>query len=281
MGEQNVQGVWDKPNDVWFVCKLIEYKYAKKMMDEGNIKFGCAYKWIKQAENERQQGQGDLYEGTFATCRYYDIPMIISYLKRDYNVEKRDVEVQFDGKLLYFKRKKTIRLPVYCFYTLRYCDFEVPKKEGNQIIKAEIAAKYFKDFTKKPIEELELEERPTFIMIDNVQEFINRIKEKLICMGCEESEILCNFINYDYNFVKHSLNFNCLYKPPRELFVKDSSFKYQNECRIIVNTKNKLLIEKLLNDSISIGPIEDIAQLSGANIEGLRVEIEGEVYKVK
>ena len=106
--------VWDKPNDVALIFKQTKYKYAKKMMEEGSIKFNCARTWIEIAK-EKGQGQGDLYEGTFATCLPSDVETVMLY-RNKYD----DIEIENDGKFtLYFKRESALELPVFCFYSLK------------------------------------------------------------------------------------------------------------------------------------------------------------------
>lgn len=267
MDEKNVnrKRVWEKPNNVWFFFKQTEYKYAKKMMETGNIKFNCAKTWVDIAK-KKGQGQGDLYEGVFATCSPLDISTALSFHKR-YD----DVESEFIGGTVYFRRKSVMELPVFCFYALKNGVFEVPQREGRQNFKATVPASYFKDFanniTKEQIDKLNEDQLPTIVIINDKLKFIDMIKEKLISMGAKESEILCELIAYDFDFKNNKkFRFNCKYESPQELFIKDKSFIHQSECRIVVNTKNKLLIE-MLKEPIDIGPINDIAYISTTYFE--------------
>lgn len=261
--------VWDKPNDVALIFKQTKYKYAKKMMEEGSIKFNCARTWIEIAK-EKGQGQGDLYEGTFATCLPSDVETVMLY-RNKYD----DIQIENDGKLLYFKRESALELPVFCFYSVKNSAFPVPEKAGYQDIECVVPASYFKDFadnmTEEQIMELDEDERPALVAIDKKNEFLNKIKSKLIFLGAKESEIEIYHIDYRYNFIKNSkIYFECP-NSPDELFLKDSSFEHQSESRIVVNTKNEELIKRLKENEIKIGTLNEVAQLSTTYfIDGIR-----------
>lgn len=109
-------------------------------MDNGTIMFNTARAW---AEMERKdgKGQGDLYEGVYATCGLYDIPSI-----KEYHNAYEDVEPENDGKLVYFKRSSVIDMPAFCFFLLKQSLFNRPVKEGIQKLEAIIHGRYFKDF---------------------------------------------------------------------------------------------------------------------------------------
>lgn len=96
-------------------------------------------------------------------------------------------------------------------------------------------------------------------------------------MGVQESEILVQDIQYKDKHIP-------FYNPagsPKELFLKDKSFSYQSEGRIVVNTRNKLLIDALVQNPIDIGSIEDIAKLSNTYCEqGVLIEMTADVYSV-
>lgn len=261
---------WDNPETVVLFFKQTEYKYAKKMMEEGSIKFNCARTWVEIAK-DKGQGQGDLYEGTFATCLPSDVDSVMLYSNK-YD----DIEIVNDGKLLYFKRKSVLELPVFCFYSLKRSAFPVPKITGHQDIECAVSGSYFKDFadnkTKEQIMKEEEEKRPAIVMIDKKKEFLDRIKSKLHSLGAKESEIKISHIDYRFNFIKNTkYYFNCS-NSPDELFCKDSSFRHQSETRIVVNTKNEHLIKKLKEEEIKIGPLKDIAKISTNYFEdGIRV----------
>lgn len=282
MGDENIdrKQTWFEPDNAWFFFKQLEYKYAKKMMDEGNIKFNCANAWVKIAK-KYGQGQGDLYEGTFATCSLKDVKSKAKYIKM-YD----DVETQKDKSTRYFRRKSIMKLPVYCFYTLKTSAFKLPKEEGSQEIEAEIESEYFKDFarnmTKEQILALPEDERPAIVVIEDKLKFINLIKDKLKSMGVKESEIQCYHINYEFNFIKdRNGNFNCHGESSDELFYKDKSFEHQSETRIIVNTRNKSLIEKL-KKPIDIGPINDISYISTNYFEGgMKTVMNAQIYRMQ
>lgn len=62
--------------------------------------------------------------------------------------------------------------------------------------------------------------------------------------------------------------------PPMELSKKDKRFSYQNEGRIIVNTKNQAAKIYLLNNVVNIGNMSDIAQkIDEYCYEGVHIKV--------
>ncbi|WP_432406570.1 hypothetical protein [Wukongibacter sp. M2B1] len=109
-------------------------------MDNGTIMFNTERARAKM-ERKDGKGQGDLYEGVYATCGLYDIPSI-----KEYHNAYEDVEPENDGKLVYFKRSSVIDMPSFCFSLLKQSLFNRPVKEGIQKLEAIIHGRYFKDF---------------------------------------------------------------------------------------------------------------------------------------
>jgi hypothetical protein len=266
--------VWIKPNEFYAIFRCTNVKYAKALVKTGNIMFNSPKAWVDIAK-KRGQGQGDLYEGVFAVCSIDDTDSILAYRKK-YD----DVLEESDGKLIYFKRESVMNMPVLCFFILKQELFESPKKAGKQTLVANIASSYFQDFaenkTKDEVMALNVKDRPAIVVIDNQRKFIDKIKKKLISMGTLESEILIQTVNYMDKYKK----FCSSEGSPQELFLKDKSFSYQAESRIVVNTRNKELIDSLVRKPINIGSIKKFAQMSTNYFEkGMRVEMDATVYR--
>jgi hypothetical protein len=259
---------WVKPNEAYAALRSTSVEYADGLINDGTIVFNCAKSWVEM-ERKNGKGQGDLYEGIFAACEPLDYELAISYKQRFY-----DVETEFDGKLIYFRRKSVMQMPAYCFFILKQSLFECPEKDGNQKITGHIPGIYFQDFAGgKTIEEIMLlpeKKRPSIVLMNDIDRFIRMIKKKLISMGVNRKDIFVYAISYKD---KHTpfLHYG---NSPRELFLKDISFSHQSECRIVINTTDRSLIDILVGKPINIGPIKEFAQKCDTYLkEGAIVEM--------
>lgn len=265
--------MWDKPDEVHFIMRSTSIKYANTLIDEGAIKFNTPYSWAEYGVT----GRGDIFEGTFAACHQANVQKICEYYKM-YN----DVETQVRNQCIYFRRKRTMNLPCYCFYLLKTSKFELPKEEGVQKISGEIDSKYFKDFmdhkSLEEIEEMKMEDRPSIVIINNPKKFIDMIVEALKKIGVKESEIMIEFVEYQNKEVEHY----CTAESPKELKIKPKAFEHQQEGRIIVNTDNDEIKTILCNGVIKIGGIEDISKKSDTYFEdGIIVEMTADIEELR
>lgn len=174
-----------------------------------------------------------------------------------------------------------MEMPSFCFFMLKQSIFNCSGKEGLQTISAIIPGTYFQDFaggmTLDQIMLLDEEERPSLVVISDMDKFINMIKKKLISIGVQESEILVHSIQYED---KHTPFYNPA-GSPKELFLKDKSFSYQAEGRIVINTRNKSLVDVLVQKPIDIGSIEEFSKQSSTYFEqGILIEMKADVYRV-
>ncbi|NMA82730.1 MAG: hypothetical protein GX962_02575 [Epulopiscium sp.] len=271
-----MNNIWAKPNDLFAILRCTNKKYAKRLVKLGSIKFNTPKSWVEE-EKEKGKGRGDILEGVFAACNMLDVEGIISY-SQQYN----DVYGEIIDGLTYFRRKRTMDLPCYCFFLLRQGLFELPSQEGVQKLSAEISGRYFRDFAdnlkEEEIADLEEDKKPAIVLIHDIDEFIHRVIQKLISMGVKQSEIMLELIEYENKKVP----FYCTANSPKELKLKDNSFSYQEEGRIIVNTDNHKIKEYLNNNPIQIGPLNDIAQMEEVYLyEGAIVEMTADVYKLQ
>lgn len=268
--------MWANPNEFYAILRCTNIKYAKKLMDFGSIKFNTAEEWVKQ-EKEYGKGRGDILEGTFAACNPLDIKNVIRYSK-EYN----DVYGETIDGLTYFRRKRTMGLPCYCFYLLKQELFECPNKEGKQKISGIIPGKYFRDFignrTEEDILKLPTEEQPSIVLISDCKKFIEMIKQKLMSFGLKEYEILYETI--EYGDKRSAFYYNG--KSPKELKLKDNYFSHQAEGRIIINTDNTSIKQYLINNPIEIGCINEISQKKDIYLkDGVLIDMTVNVYKIQ
>ena len=271
---------WDNPNETPFFLRCTSIKYAKKFLKVGSIKFGTPRTWEQDALNSKIIGRGDPYEGTIAFADALDVDHILELHKKYPDTER----IKYGNRTL-FKRTRSMNLPCFCMYDLNMSQFTNPKRDGWQKVNAEIPATYFDDFvehkSKEELESLPEEDRPALIVINNPGELRNRINQYLYSIGCEESEILTALVTY-MDFEKYGTTgwFDFGQKEPKELFLKSSIFSGQSEVRIVVNTDNENVLDKL-KKPIEIGDLSDIAFMTDHFFEeGLSVEMSVNVYAI-
>lgn len=269
---------WIKPNETPFFLRCTSVKYAEPFLEKGSIKFGSPRTWEQDAFESKIIGRGDPYEGTIAFANSFDVDKILELSNKYPDTER----LKYMNRTL-FKRTRSMDLPCFCMYDLKMEQFTKPLKEGWQIVNAKIPAGYFDDFvehkTKEEIEILPVEDRPALIAINKPGEFRNRINKYLISIGCKESEILISLVTY-VDFEKYGENgwYDFAQKEPKELFLKSSIFSRHNEVRIVVNTDNKDVLDKL-KGPIEIGNLSDIAFVSEHFYdEGVVVEMKVDAY---
>ncbi len=268
--------MWDKPNELYAILRCTNVKYARKLVELGSIKFNTPASWV-EAEKKSGKGRGDVLEGTFAACHPLDIENIIIYSN-----QYEDVYGETIGGLTYFRRKRTMKLPCYCFYLLKQDSFEVPQKPGKQKITTIIPGEYFRDFadnfSKEQVLALPEIERPAVVVISDIDQFLGRIHRKLLSIGVKKSEIILEIIEYADKKVPHY----CKKESPKELKLKDEYFKHQVEGRLIINTEDQSVLDYLKSNPIEIGSIEDIAKKADGYIDqGALVEMSADIYKVE
>ena len=251
----------------YMLFKVMEFKYIKKMYDDGEMRFYCPKKWIEQ-EKTYGKGQGDLFEGCFAKdCGDDDREK--SFRKK---YGKNLIVNQKDG-YKYYQLNSTISCPVFCLYSMT----DDILKHNNDIDEAgyggayvEVSGDYFKDFAKNMKKEewdsLPDEEKPVLLIVfgeDNVKQFYTRVRQALRKEhGLCDSNIHIDQVEYGYSRSDGKSFISSRNHPPLELFYKGSEFDYQHEARIVINSKNHK-IDDYQKDYIDvhIGSLHDIAQV--------------------
>ena len=239
-----------------FKCTI--RKYAEDMLD-GNLFFNMPEKWIEIEEISQNKGQGDSLEGTFLTTDENDNSTFISNLKLS-----DDIEHFKKNNKLFFRRKSVKKLFCYCLYGLNDNSF-VEKSEdrfGNVNFCSRIDKNYFSGFSDVKEEEyfkIQEGERPAVVFISNPHEFFERIRNALVELGVKREDVIVSPVEY----VDRNNNSIALLPYPHELLLKDISFKNQSEIRIIINSEDKSIIQKIKenNQIINIGNINDIASI--------------------
>lgn len=128
-------GEWAKPNDFSAAFRLTSSKYADAFLDKGTIKFNTPQSWIDYSK-KYGDGRGDSYEGTLAFCDSLDVERI-SELTQKYesscilNLNTRPLLKEVSGSRLFMKDKRSLELPCFCVYIMKYSLFPCPDGEVN------------------------------------------------------------------------------------------------------------------------------------------------------
>lgn len=260
---------WKNPNDLILVLRCTTLKFAKDLVNLGQIKFSTPKSW----EQYGKQGRGDIYEGTLAySSKFY--PSQYEKLIAKYS---NTCTYELPNRIL-IKNRRDMQLPCICFYGLKTDAFPPPQNEGRNRISTYIDAKYFRDFADNAspaeIAALPPKKQPAIAVIKDWAEFVRRLKAKLNSIGVPDECILVSPVQY-FDFSPYStddswVDLNCT--PPKELFVKSKQdFEYQNELRIVIDTDDPTILD-LLSNPIVIGNLSDIAAVAeGYHPEGIEV----------
>lgn len=255
---------WGNPDDFMMAFRCTKKEFAESFVNKGAIKFNSPESWVNEA-SVKGEGRGDRLEGTIAACNHSEIENF-SQLYQKYK-KYNDLFCTVIDDVAYFKRKKVMNLPCYCFYILKNSMFTCPNEEGKHRLKTTVPSSYFKDFANnlEPEQEEKLpeSEKPSLVIIKDFELFRTRLKKHLFKLGIMEEEIIEISVAY-YDYFQYGRNgwFDLNKEPPFELSVKSMKFIYQNELRFIINTKNIDIKEYLRNNVIEIGSLSDISKIA-------------------
>ncbi|MGN7409860.1 hypothetical protein [Sporosarcina sp. SAFN-010] len=269
------QGVWAEPDSFTSVFRCTSQKYAETFLKKGEIKFSTPSSWVKYAF-EKGEGRGDKLEGTLATFNIFDIDRVVEMYQK-YKKYPDLIRMTVDQRI-YLKRSRDMELPCFCFYILKQSMFDCPNKEGKNILSTTVPASYFRDFMDdldpQEVEKLSKNDKPAVIFIHNYKEFEQRIIKTLMALGLNREEIIITPVRYvDFYENGNSGWWDFGKRPPKELAIKHKRFENQSEARIIINTDNEKIKQKLANP-IEIGSLEDIATVSNTYLhEGISVSL--------
>lgn len=241
-----------------FRCTTLDY--AERFMETGNIRFGMPKEWIDYYK-KHGDGRGDLLEGSFASLFNFD--------KRAFDfckTRRTNVSVTQDERtgIYYFQSNDVLALRTFCLFGLNKSLFsEILEGEDRKLYPTGIIPKkYFEDFSninQENYDNLPKSEKPVLLMINNPHKFFERLKHALLQYGFEQDEFVIQPVNY---IDKHN-QFLIGDIVPGELFVKDSSFDYQSEIRVVLMPRSSKIIKKLekVNGIFDLGSMRDIASI--------------------
>ncbi|MFX4263426.1 hypothetical protein ACOBQJ_14675 [Pelotomaculum propionicicum] len=273
------EGVWANPENFFAVFRCTKEIHAKDFLGKGEIKFNTPNSWVKYAF-EKGEGRGDKLEGTMATFHMFDIEQA-KKLNEKYKNYSDLMRVSI-GERVYLKSARDMELPCFCFYILKQSMFTCPNIEGKHKLTATVPASYFRDFMDnldpREVEKLDQKDKPAVIIVENYQEFEQRIVIGLMALGLKREEIIITRVKY-YDFEGYGQYgwWDFGQKPPMELAIKDKRFESQSEARIIINTDD-IRIRRILEKPIEIGTLKDIALVSNTYLhEGMLIELTADI----
>jgi len=234
--------------------------------------FNTPRSWVQYAKDYMLEGRGDILEGVFAASKLGNKTDIIENNKRFDDVESEYIST---NRLRYFRRKYSMQLPCYCLYYIPTEFFTPVEERGEQFLQFTVPGSYFRDFQDNlSIEDdkkLPKEKQAAVVWITDQDKFKQRILDKLLSLGLEESEIIMRGISYENLHQEFRMKLTTI--SPEELTTKDMRFRNQSEFRIIVDTKKPHIISQL-KKPIQIGDISDIAQyLEGYRYDGILIKL--------
>lgn len=218
-----------------FFIKITQRKYAKALIEKGQIKFSKPRLWVEQFNKDLKAGQGDPLEGVLK----------VKVTKDNHNIKCTR----------YYRNQNDSILDNYtwCCYGLDNLHFVY---KDNNYPKAIIKEKFFKDFesyTKEEEKNIDYDEQLVVIFI-NPQKFVG----KLFTYFKNN-----NYSKYHFHPITYidkrneKINLKCDY--PFELFYKDKYFMNQNEIRCVLESDNSEFYSNLIrhNGIIEIGNLSD------------------------
>ena len=257
----------DKTLHICGVLRCAKYKFNKAFVEKGAIKFSIPQLWANIGKKDGE-GRGDISEGMFVTFDKDDYSYAYKFGKK-YHVPNDDVIIDIWGNRVFYRRKRTMNLPSFCLYGIKYDLFDIKPQVGRQEVQGTINEEYFTAFSNDTNAEdktiLE-EERLSLVYVSNYDLLKERIVSKLKEIGISQEEIIAEPIQY-YEPEKYGNHYwyEITSPQPKELLWKRKKFEYQSEIRIIVNSKNELAMNVLRNEVIEIGDLTDIAKISMIN----------------
>lgn len=105
--------------DLIFCLKISQQKWVEKLSN-GEAWFGAINEYIKKAENNNNNEQGDKYEGVFARCKKNSILVKESQLRFG-----EDLEIIDDGEYCFLRRKSSRLMLAFCMYGIKKDELEL------------------------------------------------------------------------------------------------------------------------------------------------------------
>lgn len=276
----SISKLMNQPYKVKMLLRCTTMEYARRFINTGNIRFSLPEEWVDVYYRDGE-GRGDELEGCYACLVDFDRSCADFYLDiRDNSKIRRD---QKDNNF-YFYSTDVLKMRTLCFYGVNLCDFDiVPSKDQKKnYLQYILSKKYFDTFldtkmqniSRNEYDGLPEEQKPVLLMIRNPVVFFERLKRKLISIGIRQDEFSIQPVAYYDKRCEYVVN----EMAPSELYLKDDSFEYQKEIRVVIHSTRSGILKMLnkCNGIIDIGSMDDIAMIQDYYLDDMTLFIEDE-----
>lgn len=228
-----------------FCLKISQPVWIEKLYN-GEAWFGKINGFIEQAEKEKNNEQGDKYEGVFARCKRAS-PLVIKYS----NLLGADLEIIDDGDFCMLRRKSSRLMKVFCMYGIRNSDLEItevmdPEATESMVkYRYNVSEKMYKGFLQDGISASEV--AGFYASAGHINE---AIEKSLLNRGDRWARAM---VQYDIDLASEfCIDISQDYP---ELWHKRKDLSYQHESRIVIydfdDTVNGILVPYHLLDQNS------------------------------
>lgn len=237
---------------------LILFKFGAEKwqtrLKVGELSFSCPGQYVRIAEREGNAEQGDLYEAVFARVKRND-PRVAECEKQF----GKDLEIIKYGEYVLLRRKSSLFIPTFCFYSYRGTDLlENVRKPGRQTITHYFDERVFSGFTKDEVRNVvSMEYMPTSLIIQA------RPFHEQVVNAARRERISAEIRHIDYTEFESDEFFIEPTSQREELFYKFPKYSYQKEARIVLHgMKLPTIYERF---TLNIGPLldEDAPMIKG------------------
>ena len=250
-------------NRIFLLCRSTEKVYAQRMLDKGSIFFNYPINWIKKAQEERREGQGDLLEGVYAEDTTENRKLRSGYEQSD----------EVGGKI-YLRSKDIVNNWLCtCFYSVSDCTL-AKQKDGTleSNMTKDYASSFNKGYEHEPLQKLPDYEKMEMVVIKDPDVFLQKVRKHFDNNNLIENE---DYFMRLVAYRKEDDPFRPIEEKPCELFSKRECFKLQQEYRIALNTE-KPKVQDLLNggQEIFVGNLDDCACIKPFFYDGASISID-------
>jgi len=208
-----------------FLLKVGAKKWLTKLKS-GELSFSCPGQYVRIAKLEGNMEQGDLYEAVFARLKKND-PRVIECENRFGN----DLEVIPDGEYVLLRRKSSLFVPTFCFYSYRGFDvLDNVSAPGKQTITHYFDERIFSGFTNDKAKNVISPGSSPAALILHAFPFRIQVADALIRNG-----LSFDIRHINYSAFEEDVFFIEPTNKREELFYKFPKYSYQKEARIVLH----------------------------------------------
>ncbi len=233
-------------NNALVLFRFSKHKWANTIIN-GKLSFSCAGKFVDEAIKDKNDVQGDKYEGIFARIYKNDVRL---QLMRDQLGD--DLEEIEDEEYVLLRRKSAMLKPIFCIYGYKAGDALSDSGDnhlGETHIVHQFDPKMYQGFSGDWKDTSIPDEDRFTMLILNPEPFLKRVNNAL-----KKEKLSYRIGIVDYNlrgeetfFIQPTDNYD-------ELFYKRPEYWYQYEDRIVIKNINFKTIDERY--PLSIGTLD-------------------------